>query len=64
MGLVHRLSDPYDRNDAKRIESYEKTKRAYMDFRRPILKHITEPKKSIMELAAICGLVYKDGKVG
>jgi hypothetical protein len=34
------------------------------EFMAPKLNHFTGEKKSIMELAAICGLPYKDGKVG
>lgn len=32
-------------------------------FRKPVLNQ-TEHKKSISELATLCGLAYKDGKVG
>ena len=59
-----RSAEYYDNNTEKRVASYEKTKRSYTEFRSPVLKFFDGEKKSIMELAAICGLVYKDGKVG
>ena len=60
------------RNDEKRVRTLRKQIEAAVyvsgipkeQFRQPVLNHFTEQKKSIMELAAICGLVYKDGKVG
>jgi hypothetical protein len=61
----------YDHNSEKRLQTVAKQLEhartlcvPHEQFRTPSLKHITTPKKSVMELAAICGLVYKDGKVG
>lgn len=33
-------------------------------WREPRLNHFTGEKKSIQELARLCGLVYKNGRVG
>ena len=61
----------YDHNSRKRMQTVNKQIQhaktlcvPHSQFRAPVLKHITTPKKSVMELAAICGLVFKDGKVG
>jgi hypothetical protein len=58
-------------NSAKRVETVKRQIVAasvlcvpHEQFRQPSLNHFTGQKKSIMELAAICGLTYKDGKVG
>jgi hypothetical protein len=60
------------RNDEKRVRALRKQVEAAIyvcnnpnrRFREPTLNFFTGQKKSIMELAAICGLTYKDGKVG
>jgi hypothetical protein len=59
------------RNDEKRVKTVLKQINAaaamcvpHEQLREPSLKFFKGQKKSIMELAAICGLVYRDGRVG
>lgn len=61
----------YDRNTAKCAVTIKRQIVAaslicihHEQFRQPSLNHFTGAKKSIMELAAICGLRYEGGKVG
>jgi hypothetical protein len=70
--MYGRSTVAYDNNSKKRAKTFKLQVEASIamsngkeyGYRQPVLNHFTGQKKSIMELAAICGLTYKDGKVG
>ena len=54
----------HERRLATVVKQYAAYNKTDAPFRAPSLKRVTEPKKSVMELAAICNLPFRDGKVG
>lgn len=58
--LVHLIKTDEDEKE----DDVDIASRYQWTLREPSLLPSKEPKKSIKELAAMCGLPYRDGKVG